>query len=44
MYERLKKLYREGRLTEAALKNAVKKGWITEDEMKEIIATKNESV
>lgn len=42
MYERLKKLYKEGRLTEAALKNAVKKGWITENEMKEIMAAKNE--
>ena len=29
MYERLKRLYQEGRASEAMLKNAVKRGWIT---------------
>lgn len=42
MYERLKRLYREGRASEAMLKNAVKRGWITDEEMQEIIASKKE--
>lgn len=42
MYERLKRLYREGRASEAMLKNAVKRGWITDEEMQEIIASKEE--
>ena len=33
MYERLKRLYQEGRASEAMLKNAVKRGWITDEEM-----------
>lgn len=40
MYERLKRLYQEDRATEAMLKNAVKRGWITDEEMQEIIASK----
>lgn len=40
MYERLKRLYDEGRIMEAGLKNAVKKKWITEKEMEEIIKEK----
>ena len=32
MYERLKRLYQEGRASEAMLKNAVKRGWITDEE------------
>lgn len=43
MYERLKRLYNEGRIHEAELQNAVAKGWITEEQMKEIIEG-NESV
>ena len=42
MYERLKRLYQEGRASEAMLKNAVKRGRSTEEEMKEIIASKKE--
>ena len=42
MYERLKRLYQEGRASEAMLKNAVKRGWITDEEMQEIIASKKE--
>lgn len=37
MYKRLKKLYKEGRLTKTGLQNAVAKGWITEEEMREIV-------
>lgn len=44
MYERLKRLYDEGRITEASLKNAVKKKWITEKEMEEIIKGKDEPI
>jgi len=40
MYERLKRLYDEGRITEAGLKNAVKKNWNKEKEMEEIIKEK----
>lgn len=40
MYKRLKRLYHAGRLTEAALQNAVERGWITLEEKEEIIATK----
>ena len=37
MYERLKRLYNEGRLTKEGLENAVARGWITEEQMLEII-------
>ena len=40
MYERLKRLYKAGRLTEAGVHNAVKKGLITESQAEEIIASK----
>lgn len=40
MYKRLKRLYLAGRLTDAALQTAVKRGWITGEEMQEIIRTK----
>lgn len=36
MYSRLKRLYNEGRLTKDQLKNAVSKGWITEEQYEEI--------
>lgn len=37
MFERLRRLYREGRLTVEGLQNAVLKGWITAEEMDLII-------
>lgn len=37
MFNRLKKLYDEGRITEAGLQNAVEKGWITQEEYESII-------
>ena len=42
MYERLKRLYNEGYASEAMLRNAVKRGWITDEQMQEIIDSKNE--
>lgn len=40
MYYTLLRLYNEGRLTDVQLDNAVKKGWITEEQKQEIIASK----
>lgn len=37
MYERLKRLYHEGKIDEQGLENAVAKGWITEDQRVQII-------
>ena len=37
MYERLKRLYRNGSIDKNGLEKAVKKGWITEEQMNEII-------
>jgi len=37
MYERLKRLYKEGRITKEGLQNAVKKGLITEEQYREIV-------
>lgn len=37
MYHRLKRLYNEGKLDEAAIKSAYGKGWITEEEMNDIL-------
>ena len=42
MFERLKRLYKSGRLTEAGVKNAVKKNLITETQANEILASTNE--
>lgn len=36
MFERLKRLYNSKRLAKSGLKNAVKNGWITEDQYQEI--------
>lgn len=36
MYNRLKKLYEAERLTLEELENAVKKGWITDEQFREI--------
>lgn len=40
MFNRLKKLYMEGRLTVTGLENAVVKGWITKEQKAAIIAEK----
>lgn len=40
LYNRLKKLFNSGRLTEKELDNAVTKDWITEEEKVEIITGK----
>lgn len=40
MFETLKEMYNAGRITEAGLKKAVKFGWITEEQMNEIIGFK----
>lgn len=40
MYNKLKRMYLEGRLDEGMLSNAVKKGWITESQKEEIIQAK----
>ena len=32
MFNRLKRLYEQGKITEAGLQNAVTKGWITQEE------------
>lgn len=40
MYETLKRLWLEGKLTDKNLQNAVSKGWITEEQMIEIIGRK----
>lgn len=37
MYETLKRLYDSGRLSEDGLQDAVRKGWITEIQMQEIL-------
>lgn len=42
MFERLKRLFLEGRLNEEMLSNAVNKGWISEEQKIEIIQSKIE--
>jgi len=37
MFERLKRLYKAGRIGEAELDQAVEKGWITEEQKQEIM-------
>lgn len=44
MYERLKRLYKAGRLTEIGLQNAVSKGWITAEEMQGIMTQSAEEI
>lgn len=39
MYQRLKRLYDAGRLTETGIQNAVARGWITAGEAAEILHT-----
>lgn len=38
MFETLKRLYKEGSLTEQGLNNAISKGWITEQQKALIMA------
>jgi hypothetical protein len=40
MYNTLLRLYTTGKLSDAGLQNAVDKGWITADQMEEIVASK----
>lgn len=42
MFERLKRLYSEGKIDEAAIRNAVTKGWLTEEQANEILAPPEE--
>ena len=42
MYERLKRLYREGKIDEQGLENAVAKGWITQEQADEIMGDAQE--
>ena len=42
MYERLKRLYNEGKIDEEGLQRAVDKGWITEEQREEIIRSNEE--
>ena len=37
MFERLKRLYSENKITEDGIKNAVKLGWITQEQSDEIL-------
>jgi hypothetical protein len=39
MFETLLRLWKEGKLTEIQLNNAVLKGWITEEQKQEILAS-----
>ena len=43
MFERLKFLYNQGRLTTEQLEVAVSKGWITEEQKQGIISSKTTS-
>ncbi len=42
MFERLKRLYNEGKIDEAGLDAAVEKGWITEEEKIRIMTENTE--
>lgn len=37
MFERLKRLYNEGKIDETGINNAVNKGWITQEQAQEIL-------
>ena len=43
MFETIKRLYREGRIHEKGVRNAVKRKWITEEEANEILKKPEES-
>lgn len=38
MYERLYRLYRDGKISESELQKAVAKGWITEEQYESIVS------
>lgn len=42
MFDRLKRLYDDGRINRAGLMSAVAKGWLTEDEFLEIVGNEAE--
>lgn len=42
MFETIKRNFLAGRITEAGVQNAVKKGWITEAQAAEILAIESE--
>ena len=42
MFERLKRLYADGKITQEGINNAVAKGWITQEQADEIINPKND--
>lgn len=42
MFERLKRLYNEGKIDEAGLQAAVEKGWITAEQKQEIMTENQE--
>ena len=42
MFERLKRLYAEGKINETGINNAVTKGWITQAQADEIINPQDE--
>ena len=42
MFERLKRLYTDGKITQEGINNAVAKGWITQEQANEIINPQNE--
>ena len=42
MFERLKRLYNEGKIDEAGLESAVEKGWITEEQKIQIMTENQE--
>lgn len=45
MYARIKRLYDTGKLTKDGVRNAVTKGWITEEQYEEIVGeSENEDV
>lgn len=39
MFERLSRLYQEGKIDEVGLMNAIKRGWITKEQAQEIISS-----
>ncbi len=41
MFERLKRLYDEGKIGVSAIWNAVTKGWLTEEQAQEILSSKD---
>ena len=44
MYEDIKRLYLDGKLTVNGLIKAIEKGWITEDELEDILKSDNNGI